>query len=73
MNIDFDEHNFLDAIKAMGWYSANGPDKFPAIILKECGPVLAPVVTQLWRSSLDSGDIATKFKSKSVIPLFKKG
>ena len=35
--------------------------------------LLAPVVTQLWRSSLNSGEIATKFKSQSVIPLFKKG
>ena len=72
-DIDFDERDFLDAIKAMGRYSAAGPDKFPAIILKECGRVLTLVVTQLWRSSLDSGDIATKFKSQSVIPLFKKG
>ena len=31
------------------------------------------MVTQLWRASLDSGDIAAKFKSQSVIPLFKKG
>jgi hypothetical protein len=72
-DIDFDEHDVLDAIKAMGRYSAAGPDKFPALILKECGTVLAPVVTQLWRSSLNSGEIATKFKSQSVIPLFKKG
>ncbi|CAL8316692.1 unnamed protein product [Arctogadus glacialis] len=50
----------------MDRYSAVGPDKFPAIILKECGQVLAPVVTQLWRASLDSGDIAAKFKSQSV-------
>ena len=69
----FDEQDVLGAIKAMDRYSAVGPDKFPAIILKECGQVLAPVVTQLWRASLDSGDIAAKFKSQSVIPLFKKG
>ncbi|CAL8236578.1 unnamed protein product [Arctogadus glacialis] len=55
-DIDFDEHDVLDAIKAMGRYSAAGPDKFPALILKECGTVLAPVVTQLWRSSLNSGE-----------------
>ena len=62
----FDEQDVLGAIKAMDRYSAVGPDKFPAIILKECGQVLAPVVTQLWRASLDSGDIAAKFKSQSV-------
>jgi hypothetical protein len=69
----FDEQDILGAIKAMDRYSAVGPDKFPAIILKECGQVLAPVVTQLWRASPDSGDIAAKFKSQSVVPLFKKG
>ena len=73
LDIDFNEQDILDAIKAMDRYSAPGPDKFPVLILKECGLTLAPVITQLWRSSLDSGEIAAKFKSQSVIPLFKKG
>ena len=72
-DIDFNEQDILDAIKAMHRFSGPGPDKFPVLILKECGLVLAPVITQLWRASLDSGNIATKFKSQSVIPLFKKG
>ena len=72
-DIDFNEQDILDAIKAMNRTSAAGPDKFQAVILKECGHVLAPVITQLWRASLDSGNIASKFKSQSVIPLFKKG
>ena len=72
-DIDFNEQDILDAIKAMNRLSAVGPDKFPVLILKECGPVLAPVITKLWKASLDSGEIATKFKNQSIIPLFKKG
>ena len=72
-DIVFGEEDVLTAIKSMDRYSAAGPDKFPVSILKECGPALAPVITQLWRASLDNGNIAEKFKSQSVIPLFKKG
>ena len=56
-DIDFNEQDILDAIKAMN----------------ECGIVLSPVITKLWKASLSSGEIATKFKNQSIIPLFKKG
>ena len=72
-DIDFNEQDILDAIKAMNRFSAVGPDKFPVLILKECGIVLSPVITKLWKASLSSGEIATKFKNQSIIPLFKKG
>ena len=57
----------------MNRFSAVGPDKFPVLILKECGIVLSPVITKLWKASLSSGEIATKFKNQSITPLFKKG
>ena len=72
-DIDLNEQDILDSIKSMNRSSAAGPDKFQVAILKECGHLLAPVITQLWRASRDSGDIASKFKSQSDIPLFKKG
>ena len=72
-NISFDEGDVMKAIKAIDASSAPGPDKFPVSILKECATVLAPILCQLWRNSLDTGDIAQVFKTQSVVPIFKKG
>jgi hypothetical protein len=72
-DIEFVNQDFIDAIKSMDRCSATGPDKFPVVILKECSTTLAPIITHLWRSSLSSGHIATKFKTQTVVPVFKKG
>ena len=72
-DIDFSEQDFINAIKSMDRCSATGPDKFPVVILKECSVALAPIITQLWRLSFSSGHIASKFKTQTVVPVFKKG
>ena len=60
------------AIKEAPANAAPGPDKFPVSILKECSSILAPVMAELWKSSMASGDIAGIFKQQSIIPIFKK-
>jgi hypothetical protein len=72
-NMEFSEFDVSKAIDSMDRSSAVGPDKFPASILKECKQTLSPVITQLWKLSLATGDIAPHFKHQSVIPVFKKG
>ena len=69
----FSQEDVTKAINKLDKCSAAGPDKFPALILKECQNQLAPVISDLWRISFDTGQIADKFKSQSVIPVFKKG
>jgi hypothetical protein len=63
----------LGAIKETGRFSAPGPDKFPALILRECKDALAPTIAKLWQLSLETSDIAEMFRSQSIIPIFKKG
>eukprot|EP00116_Pleurobrachia_bachei_P000518 sb/3460780/ len=63
----------LKAIKDIPPGSAPGPDKFPAIVLKEAGSLLAPIMANLWRKSVDTGDIAPIFKQQTIVPVFKKG
>ena len=61
------------AIDELAAHTAPGPDKFPAILLKKCSAVLAPVMAELWQSSMSTGDVAKVFKQQSIVPIFKKG
>ena len=72
-DIEFSSERVLAAIKDISSSSAPGPDKFPSIVLKECGAQLAPVMATLWRLSMETGDIAPLFKQQTIVPVFKKG
>ena len=72
-DITFSVDDVLSAIKETGRFSAPGPDKFPALILRECKDALAPTIAKLWQLSFDTSDIAEMFRSQSIIPIFKKG
>ena len=65
-----DVHEAIDKLQTS---SAPGPDKFPAIILKECKEALAPQILKIWQASFESGTIADSFKTQSITPIFKKG
>ena len=62
-----------EAIKELSAHTAPGPDKFPATVLKKFGKTLAPVMADLWQSSLSTGSIPEIFKKQSIVPIFKKG
>ena len=65
--------DIIDAIKEIPTYAAPGPDKIPAIVLRECADQLAEAILQIWRKSLDTGEIPEALKLQTIIPLFKKG
>ena len=52
---------------------AGGPDKIPAWFLKEYSIEIAPVLTNIFRSSIESGVIPNKWKEANVCAIFKKG
>ena len=62
-----------DAIKDIPTYAAPGPDKLPAVVLKECVNELTEAISILWRKSLDTGEIPDLLKLQTIIPLYKKG
>ena len=72
-DIDFSVEDVEEAIKSIPTFSAPGPDKFPAIILKECAKQLSYPLMKIWRKSLDDGKIPSKLKYQTIIPIFKKG
>ena len=42
-------------------------------MLRECADQLAEAILQIWRKSLDTGEIPEALKLQTIIPLFKKG
>ena len=52
---------------------ACGPDLVPARILKEAASELAPVFTNFFQQSYDSGEIPLAWKEANISAIFKKG
>ena len=54
-------------------HKAFGPDEIPNIVLKNCAKALAPGITVLFQSSLDSGILPKDWTDANISPVFKKG
>ena len=72
-DINFTLKDIVEAIKDIPTYAAPGPDKIPAMVLKECAEQIAEGIHILWRRSLDTAQIPDILKLQTIIPLFKKG
>ena len=72
-DFEFDEDDIIEAVNDMSRYSATGPDKFPAEILKECKDYLATPLLHLWRTSLNSSKIPLQHLQQVIVPIYKKG
>ena len=72
-DIDITIKDVKDAIKDIPAYSAPGPDKLPAMLLKGCADEISEAIVMIWRKSLDCGEIPDTMKLQTIIPLFKKG
>ena len=52
---------------------APGPDDIPPRILKDTADIIAPILTQIFQISLDTGILPNDWKNANVTPIFKKG
>ena len=63
-------HKFLKNLKL---HKATGPDSIPSFILKAAADQLAPILTELYQTSLNTaGVVPQNWKDAHVVPLFKK-
>ena len=72
-DIDFTTKDVIDAIKEIPTHAAPGPDKIPAVVLKECAEQLSEAILKIWRKSVDDGDIPDILKLQTIVPIYKKG
>ena len=61
----------IEAIDSLSANAAPGPDYFPAILLKKGKMSLCHPLTDIYSSSLESGEVPDIFKIAYVTPLHK--
>ena len=52
---------------------ASGPDAIPSWFLKEHAAEIAPILTNIFQDSIESGTVPSRWKSANVCGVFKKG
>ena len=63
----------ISKMKEVNVYKAIGPDLIPNRILKDCCVELAPILTQIYKKSLQEGRLPQEWLSANVTAIFKKG
>ena len=69
-NISVDEKGVLKLLQNL---NVNKADGIPNKLLKACAEEVAPLLTNIFQLSLDTGELPEDWKTANVIPLFKKG
>jgi hypothetical protein len=62
-------HKLLKNLKP---HKAPGPDSIPSCILKTAADQLAPILTEIYQTSLNTGVVPQDWKDAHVVPLFKR-
>ena len=52
---------------------AAGPDEMEGRFLKECAEEVAPLLQQIYRKSLDEGEVPRRWKEAEIVPIHKGG
>ena len=52
---------------------AAGPDGVESQLLKECAEEMAPILCQLYRKSMDEGEVPSMWKEAHIVLIHKKG
>ena len=71
LDIEFNEEDVAEAIREISPTAAAGPDRFPAILLKQCCETLSKPLYMMWRKSVDEGQIPQILKTAHIIPIHK--
>lgn len=72
-SIKVEEKGVRKLLKNLKTKKAPGPDGISPRFLKELADEIAPILTLIFQSSLDSGVVPLDWRTASVAPIFKKG
>ena len=72
-DINITREDIIDAIRTISQNCSGGPNKFPAILPKQCSKSLAHPLQLLHKASLKTGKIPTDLKQAISTPIYKGG
>ena len=70
-DIDFSLSDVLDELHCLDPCKAAGPDNVSASILKKCRGAIAPILYDIFRTSLNQGIVPDQWKEAVVCPVYK--
>ena len=59
-------------LKNQNIHKATGPDSIPSFILKSAADQLAPILTDIFQTSINTGEVPQEWGDANIVPLFKK-
>lgn len=72
-DLHIDEATIIKYASEISGSYADGPDGIPAVVIKMCCPVLAPILKHIFNLSLITGVFPSMWKLSTITPLHKKG
>ena len=67
------EQGVLKQLSSLNPNKACGPDQIPPWFLKTFATDIAPILTDIFQDSMDSGTVPYRWKEANVCAVFKKG
>ena len=71
--ITSDVNGVQKLLKNLDPKKANGPDKISTYILRECAEEIAPILTNIFTTSLTTGTTPLLWRTANIVAIFKKG
>ena len=72
-DVQFTTETVRERLQELNPNKAAGPDGVESRLLKECAEELAPILHQMYRKSLDEGEVPEKWKEAEIVPIHKGG
>ena len=67
------EESVKEILIALNPNKAAGPDGVETKLLKECAEEMAPILSDIFRKSMEEGEVPSMWREAHIIPIHKKG
>jgi hypothetical protein len=72
-DIQVSEKGVLKMLQNLKPHKAAGPDNIKPLVLKQLAPQIAPILTTIFKKSLDTSQVPSEWRNAFVTPVYKKG
>ena len=72
-SIEISEVGVRKLLQELNPHKACGPDEITPMVLKTLATEIAPILTRIFKSSIETGEVPEDWRTANVAPVFKKG